>query len=155
LHCPINLNQDPVHGGQSAASWGTRETFIAVITTNLPMIFPLLKTWLAPFLPSTIRSSSNNKAFQTPERGFVTIGGGGASGASRPSARHVKTLITFDNESEEHIYKGEDDIKMQNVQTGGGNNQSKSITVKKQVTVTTEDRPAGYSQRSSGSFERV
>jgi hypothetical protein len=119
------------------------------------MIFPLLKTWFAPFLPSTIRSSSNHKAFQTPERGFVTIGGGGTSGASRPNARHVKTLITFDNESEEHICKGAEDVKMQEMQSRGSKNRSKSITVKKQVTVTTEDRPAGSSQRSSGSFERV
>ena len=64
-------------GGQVAAEWGTRETFIAVVTTNLPMIFPLFKTWLTPYLPSTLRLSSNNKAYKTPGSGFVTIGGSG------------------------------------------------------------------------------
>ena len=41
------------------------------------MIFPLLKNLLAPYLASTLRSSSNNKkSYKTPSGGFVTIGGG-------------------------------------------------------------------------------
>jgi hypothetical protein len=126
-------------GGQLAAEWGTRETFIAVVTTNLPMIFPLLKNWLAPYLPSSF-SNSNNKAYKTPGSGFVTIGGGGTGGASArsrqaQSASHISANMTFDNESEEHIVKGEEVVRMAGLHPGRAN-----IVVQKQVSVTTEDR---------------
>jgi hypothetical protein len=126
-------------GGQLAAEWGTRETFIAVVTTNLPMIFPLIKNWLAPYLPSSF-SNSNNKAYKTPGSGFVTIGGGGTDGASARSrqaqnASHISANVAFDNESEEHIVKGNGDVKMTDLHPAGAN-----ILVKKQVSVTTEDR---------------
>ncbi|KLU87037.1 hypothetical protein MAPG_06043 [Magnaporthiopsis poae ATCC 64411] len=48
---------DPVNGAQLAGQWGTREAFTCVITTNLPMVFPLLRQWFGPLLPSFLRSS--------------------------------------------------------------------------------------------------
>lgn len=143
--------QDPVNGGRLAAAWGTRETFIAVVTTNLPMIFPLLKTWFAPWIPSTLRSSSNNKAYKSPgSGGFVTIGGGGASHGSRNrkdihSAHHITENMTFDNESEERIVKGNGDMKLQDMDPN-------SIVVSKQVSVTTEERTG---DRRINAFHRV
>ncbi|PZC87850.1 hypothetical protein A1F95_11188, partial [Pyrenophora tritici-repentis] len=68
----IYLIVDPAHSGENTASWGTRETFVAIFTTNLPMIYALLKKWLAPFLPSTIRSS-NTEPPKSPSSGFTTI----------------------------------------------------------------------------------
>ena len=43
LHSQPTLTsaQDPVNGAQLAGSWAVRETFIAVVTTNLPMVYPL------------------------------------------------------------------------------------------------------------------
>ncbi|KAM7186715.1 hypothetical protein V8F33_011638, partial [Rhypophila sp. PSN 637] len=102
---------DDVNGAELAGAWGTREAFVAVIVTNLPMVFPLLKAWLRPFLGSWLTSRTRSK--QTPEgasggkerKGFQqlvarTIGGGepmsretrrektrtstGMSGAGRP-----------------------------------------------------------------------
>ncbi|EOO02314.1 hypothetical protein UCRPA7_2195 [Phaeoacremonium minimum UCRPA7] len=35
---------DPVNGAQLAGEWGTREAFVSVATTNLPMLFPLLRS---------------------------------------------------------------------------------------------------------------
>jgi hypothetical protein len=147
--------QDPVNGGQLAAAWGTRETFIAVVTTNLPMTFPLFKTWLAPVISSTIRSGSNSKALRTPGGGVVTIGGGGggASSRNRQSAHHVTANMTFDNESEENILKGDGDVKMQHINTAGVIQQSpNSIVVSKQISITTEDCD---SERSAHPFQRV
>lgn len=139
--------QDPVNGGQLAAEWGTRETFIAVVTTNLPMIFPLFKVWLAPFLPSTLRSSSNNKAYKTPGSGFVTIGGGGASSHARKTTRNstmISANMTFDNESEERIIKDGSDVKMQHlVATSDTQRRQGAILVSKQVSVTTEEFGSG------------
>ncbi|CAG5174536.1 uncharacterized protein ALTATR162_LOCUS7809 [Alternaria atra] len=148
---------DPVHGGELAASWGTRETFVAIVTTNLPMIFPLLKNWLAPFLPSTM-GSSNAKAYKSPGSGFVTIGGGTGGGASKQtrsvphSTHHISGSLTFDNESEEHIVRGED-MKMHHLQGAAGQQQGKNvIVVSNQVSVTSEDRDCA---RSNESFQVV
>ncbi|KAL8424020.1 hypothetical protein RB596_004019 [Gaeumannomyces avenae] len=74
---------DPVNGAQLAGEWGTREAFTCVVTTNLPMIFPLLRQWLGPLLPSFLRSSrytsGNTKKYET-RPGFRTIGGGDGKG---------------------------------------------------------------------------
>ncbi|RSL44830.1 hypothetical protein CEP53_011051 [Fusarium sp. AF-6] len=101
---------DPVHGAQLAGAWGTRETFVAVITTNLPLLFPLFRIWLTPFFGSVLRSSQ--KTYSTPS-GFRTIGGGGGGGRSRsqsrrgpPTANPISANLSF-NDSEERIVKGE------------------------------------------------
>ncbi|KAH9894724.1 hypothetical protein F4778DRAFT_784147 [Xylariomycetidae sp. FL2044] len=46
---------DPVNGAQIAGSWAVRETFVSVITTNLPMVYPLLKTQLRSLLDTLAR----------------------------------------------------------------------------------------------------
>ncbi|QBZ63072.1 hypothetical protein PoMZ_11965, partial [Pyricularia oryzae] len=94
---------DPLDGAQLAGQWGTREAFTAVMTTNLPMIFPLIRQILRPYLPTALRSTK--KEYKTPEdraggNNVRTIGGGarngdletgasstvGGSGASRTNA---------------------------------------------------------------------
>jgi hypothetical protein len=35
-------HKDPVNGAQKAGSWAVRETFVAVVIDNIPMIYPLL-----------------------------------------------------------------------------------------------------------------
>jgi hypothetical protein len=114
-----------------------------------------MKTWLAPYLPTSLRSSSNNKAYKTPgSGGFVTIGGGGAGNSSRNrnphSAHHISANMTF-NESEERIVKGDGDVKMQDLHANGTPHPN-TIMVSKKVSVTTEDRT---SERSVESFSRV
>lgn len=138
----LTRRQDPAHGGQRAAEWGTRETFIAVVTTNLPMIFPLFKSWLYPFLSSTFRSTSNNKAYKLSEGGFVSIGGGGASSHNRGGLQsRVTGNNTYDNESEEHIVKAKDNIQMQNMQASRAKQPSPNVNeimVSQHISVTTE-----------------
>lgn len=117
------------------------------------MVFPLLKVWLKPWLPSTMNSNSNKKAYKYNGHGsgFVTIGGGGVSRTGQQS-RDASRNMTFDNESEEYIVKPGDDLKMQPLQTSGGTQKSlnrKDIMVQTQVSVTTEE--AG-SQKSGKSF---
>jgi hypothetical protein len=134
-----------MHAGELAAAWGTRETFVAIFTTNLPMMFPLLKVWLAAFLPSTI-GSSNARPYKTSDGGFVTIGGGifgGASERNRSAPRRASCRLaesTLDNESEEYIIT-EGDVSLQHVQTTGNRQKDKNvIVVLKQVSVSSEER---------------
>ncbi|KAM7185647.1 hypothetical protein V8F20_011725 [Naviculisporaceae sp. PSN 640] len=59
LRCVLIVT-DPVNGAQLAGSWAVRESFIAVVTTNLPMIFPLIKVWLSPLIGSLISFTSKS-----------------------------------------------------------------------------------------------
>lgn len=116
---------DPVNGAQLAGQWGTREAFTAVMTTNLPMIFPLLRQWFRPWFPNALRSSK--RGYKTPQgggAGLRTIGGRviggsgthGSSGGAGPNAfsnssRSAKDSAKFNmgssnltfTESEENI----------------------------------------------------
>jgi hypothetical protein len=119
------------------------------------MIFPLLKTWFAPWIPSTLRSSSNNKGYKSPGSGFVSIGGGGQSKGSRQgphSAHHISANMTFDNESEERIMKGNGDMKMQDMEAVNRARSPNAIVVSKQISVTTENRS---SDKNLNSFLHV
>lgn len=59
--------QDPVNGAQKAGSWAVRETFVAVVTSNLPMISPLIARCFRPIIGSLRSlSSSGNKGSRTP-----------------------------------------------------------------------------------------
>lgn len=96
---------DDVNGPEQAGAWGTREAFVAVVVTNLPMVFPLLKTALRPLLGTLISSRQNGRSgapYRTPGSGDVdfqvrTIGGGdpntrnrigtGSHGNTRSSGR--------------------------------------------------------------------
>jgi hypothetical protein len=149
-----NFLQDPINGGQLAAAWGTRETFIAIATTNLPMIFPILKVWLGPYLPNNLWSSSSSKAYKTPRSGFLTIGGGGASSGNRHGSqttpRHTTDIGTFGNDSEEQIFAKSDDLKMHDVSPAHDKRRlSNAIVVSKQVSITSEGRRNGVSVKPS------
>jgi hypothetical protein len=149
--------QDPLHSAELTASWGTRETFIAIFTTNLPMIFPLLKNWFAPFLSSTIGSSNSKPQKPPPGSGFRTIGGGFGDGGERGvrisravphRARQNSTTLTFDNDSEEHIMNGED-VKLQHMQGATSQQQGKDvIVVTSQFNIASKDRDSARSKES-------
>ncbi|KAI4673384.1 uncharacterized protein J4E88_008997 [Alternaria novae-zelandiae] len=144
---------DPLNSAELTASWGTRETFIAIFTTNLPMIFPLLKNWLTPFLPSTI-GSSNAKGQEPPGSDFETIGGGSGPGGKRASrkaphrARYTFGGLTLDNESEEDMIKGHD-VAMHRMQRNDLEADRKNtIVVCSEVSVTSEDH-SGVERKAS------
>lgn len=106
-----DIIQDPINGAQLAGSWGTREAFVAVMTTNLPILFPLFRVWLTPVFGTMLRSSQKT-SYQYPS-GFQTIGGGGRSGKSNdpsrrglPTANPISGNMSF-NDSEERIVKAE------------------------------------------------
>ncbi|CAN9377223.1 unnamed protein product [Alternaria alternata] len=149
--------KDPHNSAELTASWGTRETFIAIFTTNLPMIFPLLKNWFAPFLSSTIGSSNSKPQKPPPGSDFRTIGGGlgdGGLGVARISrvaphkVRHNITDLTFDNESEEHILNGED-LRLEHIQGATSQQQGKDvIVVTGQFNVKSEHRSNTQSKES-------
>lgn len=159
------IQQDPNKGGGLAAAWGIREAFVACITTNLPMIFPLLKAWFRPFYETMMSNRSSGSENKTPT-GFRSIGGGGPVGNSGRSGRKkphtanpITTNITF-SESEERIIG---DMKMQDLKNVNSSSNSKSksnsnnenretpnhILVSKQVEVVHEDRQSHTSENTT------
>ncbi|KAI1874532.1 hypothetical protein JX265_004740 [Neoarthrinium moseri] len=112
---------DPVDGAQVAGSWAVRETFVAVITTNLPIVFPFFRTLLMPFFGSLARSMRSSSAHlsddKKPRTDFRTFGGGGSGQSWRgrgPRTANPITDFTF-NESEERMLS-QGNVKMQNLE---------------------------------------
>ncbi|EGD99243.1 hypothetical protein TESG_06681 [Trichophyton tonsurans CBS 112818] len=114
---------NPVHGAQLAGAWGVREAFVAVLVTNLPMIFPLIRVMLSPWF-SKLFSTQKKSSYKTP--GLQTIGGtphGGNSSYNNHNNRSkgrrqpqsdITTSFTL-NGSDERIMH--DDVKMQDLKT--------------------------------------
>ncbi|PHH61338.1 hypothetical protein CDD81_472 [Ophiocordyceps australis] len=113
LRC-ILIVTDVKHGPQLAGSWAVRETFVATITTNLPMVFPLVRLVFSSALGSISSMRSSQKPDSRPSN-LVTFGGGGANtpswrGRGPPTANPIPNF-TF-SESEERMMDG---VKMQNM----------------------------------------
>ncbi|RAQ58108.1 hypothetical protein COH20_007687 [Aspergillus flavus] len=131
---------DPLHGAELSGAWGTRETFVAVITTNLPMIFHLFKSWLGHVYGSAFNSNPTNKY----PSDFQTIGGGVGDSRSRnrrkPSSGYPTAGTLTLTESEERMVG---DVKMQNLKTYPASptgTVASSILVSNRIEVTHEDR---------------
>ncbi|KAF4964559.1 hypothetical protein FSARC_7518 [Fusarium sarcochroum] len=148
---------DPVNGAQVAGAWGTREAFVAVMTTNLPILFPLFRVWLTPIFGSVLRSSQKT-SYQYPSA-FQTIGGGGRSGRSNdpsrrgpPTANPMSANLSF-NGSEEHIVKAEAHRMSDFNAPDHNGNAPKGIIVSNIVEVIHEDKKGGSSRGGNSSDE--
>ncbi|RMY63172.1 hypothetical protein D0865_00005 [Hortaea werneckii] len=102
LRCVL-IVKDPIDGAQLAGSWAVRETFVALVTTNLPMIYPFFAKLLGPWFNawlSTVRPTQKSDDMPGMQGELITIGQSGPSSKGRRS--HPITNITY-NESEERI----------------------------------------------------
>lgn len=143
--------QDTENGAQLAGSWAVRETFIAVVTTNLPMTLPLLKEIFVPLFGSILGSiRSTQKSGESTPKGFITFGGSSKSwrGRGPPTANPI-TDFTM-NESEERMV---DSVRMQNLKAwsdsrdqdqghqSGPDEESRGVRRHVEVGIVHEDRP--------------
>ncbi|KAL8350212.1 hypothetical protein RB598_005512 [Gaeumannomyces tritici] len=111
LRCVLIIT-DPINGAQQAGSWAVRETFVAVVTSNIPMIFSVVRRFTGPIF-STIRSITGSGASRGPKGGSHGMLPGSNSNdvqlnnraplPERRGPRSVNPLPTA-NESEESIY---------------------------------------------------
>ncbi|KAL2015762.1 hypothetical protein VTK56DRAFT_4853 [Thermocarpiscus australiensis] len=121
LRCVLIIS-DPVHGAEKSGSWAVRETFVAVVTSNLPMISPLITRLLQPIIGSLRFLSWSGKK---------TSGLSGSAGMKFPledrnprrgmGPRSVNPIPDFSvNCSDEHIYtrQEEDDTYAQDEEMG-------------------------------------
>ncbi|AEO71943.1 uncharacterized protein THITE_2029799, partial [Thermothielavioides terrestris NRRL 8126] len=105
LRC-VMIFTDPVNGAQLAGSWAVRETFIAVVVANLPILFQVFRIWLSPLiaaLRSTIRSSQKLTGDE-PSRELRTFGAGSSRARRGPqTVYHITNATATFNESEERM----------------------------------------------------
>ncbi|KAJ4396775.1 hypothetical protein N0V93_000997 [Gnomoniopsis smithogilvyi] len=112
LRCVLIVT-DEVNGAQLAGSWAVRETFVAVVTTNLPMLSPLIQTSLRVISSERIRcwlalsswsrrKDSGNRSSQMRESRSIHLG---TYSSSKQRSREPKSMyhITAWSESEERI----------------------------------------------------
>ena len=98
---------DPVNGAQQAGSWAVRETFVAVITSNMPMIFPLFLRWgrlavsaLRSFSSAAGKASGMSRSTD-PKPGAFRLEDNSRRGAGPPNVHPIPDFTM--NSSEEHI----------------------------------------------------
>ncbi|KAH6632195.1 hypothetical protein F5144DRAFT_244773 [Chaetomium tenue] len=106
--------QDPVNGAQKAGSWAVRETFVAVVTSNLPILSSLIARCFRPIigsLPSL--SSSTNRAARSSQNGDVKLRGfiiENKNPRRGMGPRSVNPIPNFSgHDSEENIYTRNDE----------------------------------------------
>lgn len=105
LRC-VFIAQDPINGGKQSGTWAVRETFVAVITTNFPMAFTLIKGMLGPAFKS-VRTSTKTAHEQEPRRSeqLQTFGSGKKGEKVRGVGNPTATNMLF-SASEERMVQG-------------------------------------------------
>lgn len=105
IRCVL-ITIDPIDGAPVSGTWAVRETFVAVITTNFPMAFTLIKGMLGPAFKSYQRSS---KTAHDPEAKhsdqLQTFGSSKKGEKIRGMGNPTATNMLF-SESEERMVNG-------------------------------------------------
>ncbi|KAK4225372.1 hypothetical protein QBC38DRAFT_511101 [Podospora fimiseda] len=107
LRCALII-LDPINGAQKAGSWAVRETFVAVVASNLPMIFPLVAKIARPLFGSLRSITSQKPSKYNSRSGDLKLGQPYRLEDKNPrrglGPRSVNPLTSFSlNESVEQI----------------------------------------------------
>jgi hypothetical protein len=95
-----------VRGAPVSGQWAVREAFVAVITTNMPMVFTLFKHLLGPTFRTTQRTGPSEDKLGTP---MSDMNGSRTSKKPRASAVANPTMTNMIfSESEERMVNGRD-----------------------------------------------
>jgi hypothetical protein len=113
------ISQDPVNGAQAAGSWACRETFVAVIIGNIPMIYPLFRRGLSKVYDFSTTGLS--RYGRSSHSGGNTPGHGNSLGlrshlskpARRGKLRSVNALPSTYNDEDAETGWGSDERIMQ------------------------------------------
>ncbi|CAH0042289.1 unnamed protein product [Clonostachys rhizophaga] len=98
----VLLTTNPTYGAPLSGTWGVREGFVAIITSNFPMAFTLVRGMLGPAFNSL---QTTTPSAQTPSTQLDTLKASGRNGRSARSAVMSDRIFT---ESEEKIVNGRD-----------------------------------------------
>jgi hypothetical protein len=106
--------QDPVNGAQKAGSWAVRETFVAVVTSNLPILSSLIARCFRPIIGSLRALFSSADRAPGPAyngdvklRGFINEDKNPRRGMGPWSVNPIPNFSV--NDSAENIYTRNDE----------------------------------------------
>ncbi|KAG9232739.1 hypothetical protein BJ875DRAFT_68853 [Amylocarpus encephaloides] len=153
LRCVLIL-RDPIGGAQQAGSWAVRETFVAVIIGNIPMIYPVFRGITRKFLDSAAFQSislSRNTTSRANEEGDFHSGPASNGMDSKKKFGGGRTLYPLTtigggraSGSEERIVDAAQDHGMSRGESMGAKSQ---ITVVTETIVQERDRQYNESTR--------
>ncbi|KAG8673715.1 hypothetical protein FPOAC2_07177 [Fusarium poae] len=104
LRCVLIL-QNTVTGPQEAASWAVRESFVAVVTSNLPSTWGWMRQKLRPIFGSLLSSNVVSSKYNGgPEPGSIMLGDGQGSGWRSRSARSDLRTTNDNDHGEINVY---------------------------------------------------
>lgn len=116
--------QDP--WGNADGMWAVRETFVAIVTTNLPPIAPLIRKWCSPCLGRMESASDEATKDTTKQSKLSDTTKRSASRASRKSQKQVLHNKTMSDRylsgfgTHEPLSGSESDINMETYATSEG-----------------------------------
>ncbi|KAK3323827.1 hypothetical protein B0T19DRAFT_443294 [Cercophora scortea] len=109
LRCVLIVT-DPVDGAEQAGSWAVRETFVAVVTSNLPMVVPLVNRWIQPMFghvktfTSQVGHLSGMSRSADPMPGAFRLEDKSPRRGRRPRSVNPLTDISFDGSEDRMVH---------------------------------------------------
>lgn len=150
LRCVLILLAGP-NGAEQAGSWAVRETFVAVVVSNMPIIYSLLRGIFKSLSEYSISISKRSTAKSSYPSGHMRLEEmSGSRDRPRRSGRS-RDAFPITNSSLEHIIQEDDLEKGHPSQSGpvssteldgpGAESRSPRITVATRTTVLSEAAP--------------
>lgn len=91
LRCALII-ADPVNGAAQAGSWAVRETFVAAVIGNIPMIYPLFARTVAKVQSSVLSSALGGSSNKHSMGGSHNMAGGDSMKPSKPARRKMNLM---------------------------------------------------------------
>ncbi|KAJ9419921.1 hypothetical protein FOXG_22085 [Fusarium oxysporum f. sp. lycopersici 4287] len=133
------------NGAVSGSAWACRETFVAIVVTNLPIIQPLLRKGASMIGLSVLFSQGTRSVSESHQLRSSEMGGSyfGTSRRRRPSSRSLSTVPhTTAWGSDEHILPEDSDGKPLRREGNDGIIIAQEISVQSEVAPDVEARDA-------------
>ncbi|KAI0170231.1 hypothetical protein BJ166DRAFT_190729 [Pestalotiopsis sp. NC0098] len=138
LRCVLILAND-VTGAQDGSAWAVRETFVAVVTSNVPLIFPLVRRWVG----NTLGSFSSRKDSRS---GMPTGGNHGSIPLPDRSWHSRKDEEHFSNGGDAYAFAGSRERIVESSKPG-----SRGIKVEMDVQVSSNPKASSMTRTNSES----
>lgn len=138
LRCVLILAND-VTGAQDGSAWAVRETFVAVVTSNVPLIFPLVRRWVG----NTLGSFSSRKDSRS---GMPTGGNHGSIPLPDRSWHSRKDEEHFSNGGDAYAFAGSRERIVEASKPG-----SRGIKVEMDVQVSSNPKASSMTRTNSES----
>ncbi|SCV54944.1 related to integral membrane protein PTH11 [Fusarium fujikuroi] len=137
LRCILIL-KNPKSGPIEGASWAVRESYVAVVTANLPSTWGWMRQKLKPIFGSLLSSNNVSSKYKGgPEPGSIMLADGNGSNWKRSNGRSIRSTTGLGSVNDRNVY----------IHGGGGEASSDEIIpsmpgITKEVEFTVEESDA-------------